>query len=112
MSRIIVVQRLSGLFCRVFPCVHLALHLQEFGWVRFSSTGPIDGILSCATTPSKSRPGSNGNEWLLHITQSSRVGASWLDYLMSSSGHLVQFGEVLPLYKDAIGVFYNPHPAK
>ena len=37
---------------------------------------PIDGTLTSTTTQDQSGPGSNGNERVLYITQSSRIGAS------------------------------------
>ena len=40
-----------------------------------SSILPIDKTLSSATTSGQSGPGSNGNEEVLHIPQSSRTGA-------------------------------------
>ena len=43
--------------------------LDSFIW-------PIDGTLTCATTPGQSGPESNGNEGILHITQSFRSRAS------------------------------------
>ena len=71
------------------------------------STWPIDRTLSGATTPGQSGPGYDGNEGVLHIPESSSItGASLSDCLVSYLGHL--FGEVLPLYRDGIGVFYSP----
>ena len=70
-----------------------------------SSIWPIDMTLSGATTLGQSRPGSNGNEGILHIPQSSRAGTSPSDCLMSYPGHLGV--EVLLLCKDAVGVFYS-----
>ena len=57
---------------------------------QFSSIWPIDRTLSGATTPGKSWPGSDGNEWVLRIRRSSNItGTSLLDYLVSSDclGH-------------------------
>ena len=54
---------------------------------QFSSIWPIDGILSGATTRSQSEPGSDGNEGVLHISQSSSItGTSPSDFLMSYPG--------------------------
>ena len=51
---------------------------------------PIDRTLSGATTPGQSGPGSNGNERVLHISQSSSITeASPSDCLMSYPGHLL-----------------------
>ena len=64
--------------------------------------------LSGATTPSQSRPGSNGIEGVLCILQSPSItGISPPDCLISYPGHLL-VGGVLPLCRDAIGVFYSP----
>ena len=52
-----------------------------------SSIWPIDKTLSGATTPGQSRPGSSGNEVVLHIPQISYGGASPSDGLMSYPGH-------------------------
>ena len=58
---------------------------------QFSSILPIDMTLSGATTPGKSEPGSDGNEALLHIPQSSNItGTSPSDRLMSYSGHSLE----------------------
>ena len=68
-----------------------------------SSIWPIDRTLSGATTPGQSGPGSNGNEEVFCIPQSSRItGASPSDCL----GH--SFGGVLPLCRGAFSVFYSP----
>ena len=73
-----------------------------------SSIWPIDRTLSGATTLGLSGPGSDGNEGVLCIPQSSRItGASPSDCLMSYPGHSLE-GRVLPLCKDAVGVFYSP----
>ena len=47
-------------------------------WLN-SSIWPIDGTLIGMTNPSQSRPGSNGNDGVLHIPQSSSTGASSSD---------------------------------
>ena len=68
---------------------------------------PIDWTLSGATAPSQSEPGSNNNEGVLHIPQSSSItGASPSGSLVSYPGHSLV--GVLPVYRDAVGVFYNP----
>ena len=51
------------------------------------SIWPIDRTLSGATTPCQNRPGSNGNEGVLHILQISKAGASPSNCLMSYPGH-------------------------
>ena len=53
--------------------------------VQFNSIGPIDRTLSGATTPDQSGPGSDGNEGVLRIPQSSTIsGTSPSDCLVSS----------------------------
>ena len=71
-----------------------------------SSIWPIDRALSGATTLGQSGPGSDGNEGVLCIPQSSSITeASPSDCLASYTGF--QLGVVLPLCRDAIGVFYS-----
>ena len=75
--------------------------------MQFSSIQPIDRTLSSATTLDQSGPGSNGNEGVLRIPQSSSItGTPTSDCLVSYPGH--SFGRVLPLCRDAVCVFYNP----
>ena len=67
----------------------------------------MDRTLSGATTQGQSESGSDGNKGVLRIPQSSRItGASASDYLVSNPGH--SFEGVLPLCRDAVGVFYSP----
>ena len=64
------------------------------------------GQISGATTPAQSGPGSEGNEVVLRISQNSSITrTSPSDCLMSYPGHLLE--GVLPLYRDAVGVFYS-----
>ena len=52
--------------------------------MQFSSIWPIDRVLSGATIPGQSGPGSNGNEGVLRIPQSSSItGTSPSDCLVS-----------------------------
>ena len=74
---------------------------------QFSSIWPIDMILSGATTPSQSKPGSDGDEGVLRILQSSSItGTSSSDCLVSYSGHSWVGGylsaEMQSLYSTAI----------
>ena len=56
--------------------------------MQFSSIQPIDRAISDATTPGQSGPGSDGNEGLLCIPQSSSINGTTLsDCLVSYSGH-------------------------
>ena len=54
-----------------------------------SSIWPIDRTLSAATTTDQSGPGSNGNEQVLHILQSSKTAALPSNSLMSYPGYLL-----------------------
>ena len=59
-----------------------------------SSIWPIDRTLTGATTLSQSGPGSDGNEGVLCIPQSSSItGASMSDCLVSYPGHSFFLGE-------------------
>ena len=63
--------------------------------------------LSGATTPGQSGPGSNGNEEVFRIPQSSSfAGTSPSDCLVSYPGH--SLGGFLPLCRAAVSVFYCP----
>ena len=71
------------------------------------TTGTSDRALSGATIPGQSGPGSNGNEEVLCIPQSSNItGTSPSNSLMSYPEHLLV--GVLPLGRGAVGVFYSP----
>ena len=60
---------------------------------QFSSIWPIDRTLSGATTPDQSGPGSDSNEEVLHISQTSNItGASPSDCLVSYPGHSLAGG--------------------
>ena len=75
-----------------------------------SSIWPIDRTLSGATTSSQSGPGSNSNEGVIHISQSSKTGASPSNSLVSYTGH--SFGGrglCYPLCRDAVSVFCSPN---
>ena len=68
----------------------------------------MDTALSGATTPGQRGPGSDGNEEVLHIPQSSSTAVtSPSDCLMSYPGHSLG-GEVLPLCRGTVNVFYSP----
>ena len=77
--------------------------------MQFSSIWPIDRTLSGATIPSQSGPGSNGNEGVLCIPQSSNItGTSPSDCLVSYPGHSLRAGLLL-LCWEAVSVFYSPN---
>ena len=67
----------------------------------------LDGTLIDSTTSVQSGSGSNGNEEVFHIPQSSKTEASISDGLMLYSRHWGKEG-VLPLWRNAIDIFYNP----
>ena len=61
------------------------LYFMQFSlvWLQFNSIRPIDSTLSCATTLGQSEFGTNGNEEVLHIPQSSSItGTSLSDCFM------------------------------
>ena len=65
--------------------------------IQFGSIWPIDRALSGATTPGQNGPGSDGNEGVLCIPQSSKIiGTSQSERLVSYLGHSFGYG-VLPL---------------
>ena len=71
-----------------------------------SSIWPIDRTLSGATTPGQSGPGSDGNEGVLRISQSSSIaGTSPSDCLVSYPGHSLEesysFAEMQSVYSVA-----------
>ena len=72
-----------------------------------SSIGPIDRGKSSASTPGQSGPGSNSNEVVLHISQSSRARTLPSDCLMSYPGHTFLVVGTLPLHRDAVDVLYR-----
>ena len=66
--------------------------------MQFSSIWPIDRTLSGATTTDQSRPGSDGNEEVLHIPQSPSITeGSPSDSFLSYLGHF--WGESYPSTK-------------
>ena len=71
-----------------------------------SSIWSKDRSLSGATTMGQGGSGSDGNEGVLHIPQSSGItGASPSDVLMPYLGH--SLGRVLPLCRDSVSVSDN-----
>ena len=70
--------------------------------MQISSIWPIDKTLSGATTFGQGGSGSDGNERVLRIPQSSsNTGTSLSDYLVLYPGH--------SLRGDAVGVFHSPN---
>ena len=92
-----------------FKQFNLALVIcLHFGLMSNSSIWPIDRTLSGATTPGQSWPGSNGNEGVLRIPQSSNITGA-LPWLLNVIFRiLVVGGGVLPLPRGAVGLFYSP----
>ena len=69
-------------------CLHLVWMSKYTVWMSNSSFWPVDRILSDATAPGQSGPGSDGSEGVLNILQSSSItGASVSDCLVSYPGH-------------------------
>ena len=76
---------------------------------QFSSIWPIDRTISGATTSGQSGSGSDGNEGVLCIPQSSSItGASPSDCLESYLEHKNILEGVLALCIEAVSVFYSP----
>ena len=73
-----------------------------------SSIWPIDGTLTVTIIIDQSRPGSNDNEGVLHISQNFRTGVSPSDGLVLYSGHLWEGS-----YSSAkVQLAYSTGPAK
>ena len=73
-----------------------------------TSISPIYWTLSSVSIPDQSGPGSNDNEGILCILQSSSItGASPSYCLVSYPGHSLSQG-VSPFCIDAVSVFYCP----
>ena len=71
--------------------------------MHFSSIWPIDRTWSGATTPDQSGPGSDDNERVLRIPQSSSItGTSLLYCLGSYTGHLFGGGSYLSAKKQSV----------
>ena len=86
-----------------FSMSHLFSHSLNLSFIW-----SIDRTLSGATTPGQSGPRLDGNEGVLHFPQSwNIIGASATGCLMSYSGRLL-WGVFLPLFREAVGVFYSP----
>ena len=73
---------------------------------QFNSIWPINRTLPDATTPGQSEPRSDSNKGVLHIPQSPSITGTSPSDLVSYTGHLL--GSVLPLCREAVGVFYSP----
>ena len=91
----------------IFQVIQFNQTVQFSISMQFSSIEPIDRALSGVTILSQSGPGSNGNEGVLCIPQSSSTaGTSPSDCLVSYPRHLL--GGVLLLCRGTVGVFYRP----
>ena len=102
---IVFVYKQSGVKMVLFQANQFSISTQ------FSSIWSRDRTLSGAITPGQSGPGSDGNERVLLIPQSpSIIGTSPSDCFMFYPGHILdtRWGGVLPLCRDAAGVFYSP----
>ena len=96
----------------IFLCTQLNIKTVLFQTIQFSisiqfrSIWPIDRTLSDPTTSGQIGLGSNGNEGVLCIPQSSSIPGIW------PSDRLVSYPWVslwvLALCTDAVGVFYSP----
>ena len=69
---------------------------------QFSSIWPIDRTISGATTPGQSKPGSDSNERVIRIPQSSSItGTSPSDCLVSYLGYSLVGGGLTPLQRSS-----------
>ena len=81
--------------------------MEKVNFKQFSTFQLINRTLLNATTSGQSGPGSNGNERVFHIPQSSSITeASPSVCLVSYPRH--SLGGVLPLCREALNVFYSP----
>ena len=87
-----------------FQTIYFSLSTQ------FSSILPIDCTLLGSTNPRLSGPGSEGNERVLHIPQSSSITETSLSECLVHIQYTccVCVWGVLPLGRETVGVFYNP----
>ena len=74
--------------------------------MQFSSIQPIDSALSGATTTGQNGPGSDGNEGVLRIPQSSSITGSLpldclVSYIGTHDGVSYSFAEVQSVYSKA-----------
>ena len=89
-------------------CISLYLNLYMCRWIEISLWLWYGYGCEYTTIPGQSGPGSDGNEEVLHILQSSSVtGASQSDFLVSYTRILA--GGILPLSAEMQSVlFYSP----
>ena len=95
------------LICNTNSILHSFARAQLNGfkkrkWLNIS-IWHIDRTLTGTTSPGQSGPGSNGNEGVLHITQSWRFIIRYS--LVLYPGLL--FVRVLPFYKEVVGIIYS-----
>ena len=76
-------------------------------WLN-SSIWLINETFTGTPTSSQSGPRSNGNEKVLHISQSVKSRTSPSGDLVSYPGHSLVGGGLTPLCKGAVNVFYSP----
>ena len=109
MSKTVLFQKIQFCISTQFSCQNSSISSYSVNIsTRFSSIWPIGWTLSGATTEGQSGPGSNGNEEVLHIPQSSSIsGTSPSNYLVSYLGH--SLGESYLSAK--IQSVYSPAPA-
>ena len=75
---------------------------------QFSSILLIDRTLSGATTPGQSGSGSDGNERVLHIPQSSSITGTFPSDCLVSYPEQSLVGGVFSLCRGAVSIFYSP----
>ena len=107
MSKTVLFQTIQSSICIQFTHETVLFQAIQFCIsTQFSSIWPIDRAQWGATSLRERWPGSDGNEEVLCIPQSSRItGTSPSDCLVSYPGHTLV--RVLPLCRGAISVFYS-----
>ena len=92
-------------------CLHTVKLFQVLLFKPYNYIWAIDRTLTSTTIPAQSGLGSNGNEDILYIPQSSRTGASASHSLLSYPGHTVAvgWGDLNPLERFSRRSL-QPHP--
>ena len=108
MSKQFYFEQFSLAYVRCLDIKRILFKVIQFNIsTKFSSIWPIDRTLSGTTTPGQSGPGSDGNEEVLRISQSSSMtGTSPSYYVVSYPGY-----SRVGSYSSAVaqvGVFYSP----
>ena len=103
MSKQFYLKQFSLAWVQFFVYTQLNVKTVLFQTIQFSISSQFSSILSGTTTMGQSGPGRDGNKGVLHIPQSSSITeiapSDCLEHLL--------WGGVLPLYREAVDVFYS-----